>query len=134
MAELHATRQTVRAIQTDSVRCDSGGAKWIERWIVESSEIKSSRIIRCSIKVMGIPANLTEAEQLSDAMAHPDANSIWVRALDTFGDESKARHWMNSPRDIFDGRSPKQLVETNDPDEQRRVLTVLIRIDYGVFS
>jgi uncharacterized protein (DUF2384 family) len=83
---------------------------------------------------MGIPANLTEAEQLSDAMAHPDANSIWVRALDTFGDESKARHWMNSPRDIFDGRSPKQLVETNDPDEQRRVLTVLIRIDYGVFS
>lgn len=35
---------------------------------------------------------------------------------------------------IFEGRSPQELVNTGDPAEQRRVLTILIRIDYGVFS
>ncbi len=83
---------------------------------------------------MGVPSHPTEAEQLSEDLARPNPNSIWARALETFGDEAKARHWMNAPRDIFGGRSPQQLVETNDPAEQRRVLTVLIRIDYGVFS
>jgi uncharacterized protein (DUF2384 family) len=51
-----------------------------------------------------------------------------------FGDEAKARHWMNSPRDIFEDRSPQELVATGDAAEQRRILQVLIRIDYGVFS
>jgi putative toxin-antitoxin system antitoxin component (TIGR02293 family) len=83
---------------------------------------------------MGTPHHPTEAEQLSDALAHPSPGSIWARALETFGDEAKARHWMNAPRDIFEGRSPQQLIETDNPAEQRRVLTVLIRIDYGVFS
>jgi uncharacterized protein (DUF2384 family) len=83
---------------------------------------------------MGSPQYPAEAEQLSEALAHPSAKSIWARASETFGDEAKARHWMNPPRDIFDGRSPQDLVATGDPLEQRRVLTVLIRIDYGVFS
>jgi uncharacterized protein (DUF2384 family) len=83
---------------------------------------------------MGSPQHPTEAEQLSADLAHPSANSVWTRALETFGDEAKAGHWMNAPRDIFEGRSPRELVETGDPAEQRRVLTVLIRIDYGVFS
>ena len=50
------------------------------------------------------------------------------------GDETKARGWMNAPRDIFGGRSPQDLVATGDPAEQRHVLEILIRIDYGVFS
>jgi uncharacterized protein (DUF2384 family) len=83
---------------------------------------------------MGSPLHPTEAEQLSADLANPDANSIWARALETFGDEAKARHWMNAPRDIFDGRSPRELIESGDPSQQRRVLTILIRIDYGVFS
>ena len=41
---------------------------------------------------------------------------------------------MNNPRDIFEDRSPQELVDTGDTAEQRRVLTVLIRIDYGAFS
>jgi uncharacterized protein (DUF2384 family) len=82
---------------------------------------------------MKSPQHPTESEQLSADLADPSANSIWTRALETFGDEAKARHWMSAPREIFDGRSPQELVETGDPAEQRRVLTVLIRIDYGVF-
>ena len=74
------------------------------------------------------------AEQLAEELAHPNANAIWNRALEIFGEEAKARSWMNTPRDLFDGRTPEELVQSGDAAEQRRVLEVLIRIDYGVFS
>lgn len=83
---------------------------------------------------MEISRVAAEAVTLSNEMAHPNANTVWARALETFGDESKALHWMNEPRDIFGGRYPRQLVATGDPSEQRTVLTALIRIDYGVYS
>jgi uncharacterized protein (DUF2384 family) len=76
----------------------------------------------------------TESEQLIAELKHPEANSIWARAVETFGDQETARHWMDSPRDIFGGCSARQLVESGDAAELRRVLTALIRIDYGVFS
>ncbi|MBV9505574.1 MAG: DUF2384 domain-containing protein, partial [Acidobacteriia bacterium] len=44
------------------------------------------------------------------------------------------RRWLNTPRDLFGGSTPEELIESGNPDEQRRVLEVLIRIDYGVFS
>ena len=76
----------------------------------------------------------TPAEQLAEELEHPTANSIWNRALEVFGDEAKARSWMSAPRDIFGGRSPQELVATGNASQQRHVLQVLIRIDYGVFS
>ena len=76
----------------------------------------------------------TPPEQLAGQLQHPSANSIWSRALEVFGDEAKARSWMDAPRDIFGGRSPQDLAATGDSAEQRRVLEVLLRIDYGVFS
>jgi len=76
----------------------------------------------------------TQSEQLAGQLQHPSANSIWSRALEVFGDEAKARSWIDTPRDIFGGRSPQDLVATGDVAEQRRVLEVLLRIDYGVFS
>jgi len=41
---------------------------------------------------------------------------------------------MDAPRQILGGRSPQDLVATGDAAEQRRVLEILIRIDYRVFS
>jgi uncharacterized protein (DUF2384 family) len=76
----------------------------------------------------------TPAGELAGQLEHPSANSIWSRALEVFGDETKARSWMDSPRDIFGGRSPQDLAATGNAAEQRRVLEVLLRIDYGVFS
>jgi len=76
----------------------------------------------------------TPFEQLAAQLEHPTANSIWDRALEVFGDESKARSWMGTPRDIFGGQSPEDLVSTGDAAQQRRVLEVLLRIDFGVFS
>jgi hypothetical protein len=55
-------------------------------------------------EVMGSPMYPGEAEQLSADLAHASASAVWSRALETFGDETKARHWMNTPRDIFKGR------------------------------
>jgi putative toxin-antitoxin system antitoxin component (TIGR02293 family) len=74
------------------------------------------------------------AEQLAEELKYPSANAIWNRACEIFGEEAKARSWMKTPRDLFDGRTPEQLVQSGDPAEQRRVLEILIRIDYGVFS
>ena len=72
--------------------------------------------------------------ELAAQLEHPNANSIWRRALEVFGDEAKAQSWMNTSRDIFGGRSPQDLVATGEASEQRRVLEVLLRIAYGVFS
>ena len=73
-------------------------------------------------------------DALPAELEHPNANRIGSSALEVFGDEAKARSWMTAPRDILDDKSPQQLIETGDVDQQRRVLEVLIRIDYGVFS
>lgn len=76
----------------------------------------------------------TPVEQLVAQLKHPNAQAIWKRAFEVFGDEAKARSWMNTPRDIFADRTPSDLVATGSLVEQRRVLEVLLRIDYGVFS
>jgi putative toxin-antitoxin system antitoxin component (TIGR02293 family) len=76
----------------------------------------------------------TPAQHLAAQLEHPDASAVWGRALEVFGDESTARNWMNTPREVFGGRSPQDLVASGNNDEQRLVLEVLLRIDYGVFS
>jgi hypothetical protein len=76
----------------------------------------------------------TESEQLTAELAHPNASLVWGRALETFGDEAIAKRWMEGHRDIFGGHSAQELVDSGNADEQRRVLTALIRIDYGVYS
>jgi uncharacterized protein (DUF2384 family) len=76
----------------------------------------------------------TPVEELEAQLEHPSAEAIWARALEVFGDEEKARSWIDTPRDIFAGRSPRDLAVSGTVEEQRWVLQVLLRIDYGVFS
>jgi putative toxin-antitoxin system antitoxin component (TIGR02293 family) len=83
---------------------------------------------------MGTPQALTPPEQLAAQLEHPSAQAIWDRALEVFGDETRARHWMATPRGVLGGRSPQQLAATGEPAEQRHALEVLIRIEYGIFS
>ena len=75
-----------------------------------------------------------ESAALVADIDHPTPNGVWARAYETFGDEGKALHWMQTPRDIFGGYSPAQLVASGSVESQRQVMKVLIRIDYGVFS
>jgi hypothetical protein len=86
------------------------------------------------IRTMRDVPGSTPAGELAGQLEYPSPNSIWSRALEASGDEAKARSWMDTPRDIFGGRSPQDLVATGDAADQRRVLEVLLRIDYGVFS
>jgi uncharacterized protein (DUF2384 family) len=67
-------------------------------------------------------------------LEHPTADGVWKRVVEVFGNEEKARKWMNSRRPIFGGRSPQELVDTADPSQLHQVLDMLIRIDYGLFS
>jgi len=76
----------------------------------------------------------TSSEELAAQLEHPSAEVVWNRALEVFGDEAKARSWMSTPLGILGGRTPQTLVATGNAVEQRHVLEVLLRIDYGVFS
>jgi uncharacterized protein (DUF2384 family) len=46
---------------------------------------------------------------LAEELKHPNAGTIWQRAVEIFGEEAKARSWMRTPRDLFDGRTPEEL-------------------------
>jgi uncharacterized protein (DUF2384 family) len=67
-------------------------------------------------------------------LEHPSAEIIWGRAIEVFGDEQKARHWMRNPLPILDQHTPEQYANSNVPEKQREVLTILGAIDYGMYS
>jgi uncharacterized protein (DUF2384 family) len=77
---------------------------------------------------------ITSPERLEQQLQHPTAEAVWTRAVEVFGDEATARSWLTSSRGIFGGHSLEELVSTADPAQLRRVLEILIRIEYGVFS
>lgn len=83
---------------------------------------------------MGDLQSPTSVDSLAAQLEAPTAREIWSRALEVFGDETKARSWMQTSREIFEGRSPEQIIASGDVAGQRRILEVLLRIDYGVFS
>ena len=74
-----------------------------------------------------------EAEQKLQ-LKHPTAEIIWERAIEVFGDEQKAQDWMRTPLPILDQHTPEEYATSNVLDKQREVLTILGRIDYGMFS
>lgn len=76
----------------------------------------------------------TSPDELAGQLQHPAAEIVWKRALEVFGDEAKAKSWMTSPRPIFDGSSPEQLISMANLDGLRHVLETLILIEYGVYS
>jgi putative toxin-antitoxin system antitoxin component (TIGR02293 family) len=55
-----------------------------------------------------------------------------AHALDTFGDDRKAKSWLSTPNPALDDQPPICLVGTEEGT--RRVDEVLTRIDYGMFS
>ncbi len=58
--------------------------------------------------------------------------SVMAHALDTFGDEKRAKSWLTTPNPVLNDQEPVQLART--ADGARRVEEVLTRIDYGLFS
>jgi uncharacterized protein (DUF2384 family) len=56
-------------------------------------------------------------------------DSIAAHALATFGSLEKARHWMNRPNPLFQGKTPAQVIEV----DLVGVEAELVRIDHGVY-
>ncbi len=67
-------------------------------------------------------------------MAHPSTESIWARAIEIFDGEELAREWMNTPMPLLENHTPQQYADSGDAGRQRQVLTILARIDYGMYS
>jgi uncharacterized protein (DUF2384 family) len=77
---------------------------------------------------------ITGVSELKMQLEHPTAEIVHARALEVFGDDSKAAGWMSDPLPILNGKSPGEMVTSGDPENLRQVLQILISIDYGMFS
>jgi uncharacterized protein (DUF2384 family) len=79
------------------------------------------------------PAVTSISEQALQ-LEHPTAEIIWARALEVFGNEDKARRWMQIVLPILSGSTPEQYSLSQDKEKQREVLTVLGQIDFGIYN
>ena len=82
---------------------------------------------------MRTPAPTGISEQAVQ-LAHPTPEIIWARALEVFGNQEKAQHWMQTALPILSGSTPEQYAHSQNEEKQREVLTVLGQIDYGIYS
>ncbi len=80
------------------------------------------------------PLAITGPSELQLQLDHPSPAIIRSRAAEVFGNAAKARAWLNRPRAIFDGQSPKQMMQSGDIEKMRAVLKALIAIEFGTFS
>lgn len=77
---------------------------------------------------------ITSISEQALQLEHPSSEIIWARALEVFGNEDKARRWMQTALPIWTGCTPEQYSLSGDKEKQREVLTVLGQIDYGIYS
>jgi|HubBroStandDraft_1064217.scaffolds.fasta_scaffold813539_1 uncharacterized protein (DUF2384 family) len=77
---------------------------------------------------------VTGLSELSNQLQHPSAEAIWSRAVEIFGGEELARKWMEAPLPILDRHTPRSYTASGDAAQQREVLMILNRIDFGMFS
>lgn len=68
----------------------------------------------------------------ADVIVPVNAQPIIAHALDTFGSEERAWHWLQRPNLLFAGSAPIHILQ-NDPAKYELVEDELSRIDYGVF-
>lgn len=67
-----------------------------------------------------------------DISVPADAEPILRHALDTFGSEEKALHWLERANPLLGGSTPIEILQT-DPARRELVEDELTRIDHGVF-
>jgi len=76
----------------------------------------------------------TGLPEQSYQLEHPTAEAIWKRAVEIFSSEDLARKWMETPLPILGQSTPELYSSSGDVAKQREILTILGRIDYGIFS
>ena len=76
----------------------------------------------------------TSAPELQLYMEYPCEVSIRQYAFEVFGDPAKTQDWLSSEIPSLGNSTPESLLTCGDPESLRRVLGVLVQIDYGVVS
>lgn len=61
-----------------------------------------------------------------------NADAVIARAVEVFGEAEKARVWLDRPNHALSGATPLSLLST--PEGREQVLTLLGRIEHGVYS
>lgn len=61
-----------------------------------------------------------------------NADGVIARAVEVFGKTERTDGWLDDPNLMLGGATPRSLLST--PQGRESVLTVLGRIEYGVFS
>jgi putative toxin-antitoxin system antitoxin component (TIGR02293 family) len=57
--------------------------------------------------------------------------TVFKRAVEVFGDEEKARQWLDTPIPALQYATP--LFSAYDDESEKEVLAILERIEYGVY-
>ena len=57
---------------------------------------------------------------------------IKKRSLEVFESQSAAEYWLSSPVLVLGGKTPLEVLQT--PGGEAKILTILGRIEYGVYS
>ncbi|HTS78659.1 MAG TPA: MbcA/ParS/Xre antitoxin family protein [Bryobacteraceae bacterium] len=68
-------------------------------------------------------------------LEHADFGAIVpviAHAVAVFGDEHKATHWLSTPLEILEGRTPTEILQT--PGGAARIETILTRIEHNIAS
>ena len=81
---------------------------------------------------MSVSALPNKRHVKADVTVSADAQAIIAHALETFGSEEKAWHWLERPNTFFAGSTPISILQDN-PTRYELVEDELTRIDYGVF-
>ena len=76
----------------------------------------------------------TSAAELQLSMEHPSEMFIRQYALEVFGDENRTKNWLKSEILALGGTTPESLLGSAEDEHLRRVLSVLVQIDYGVVA
>jgi len=61
-----------------------------------------------------------------------DADGVIARAVNVFGSADKSLCWLDRPNRALAGATPRSLLST--PEGREQVLTLLGRIEHGVYS
>jgi hypothetical protein len=85
----------------------------------------SAEAARAKISTSGPSEHFPET-QLGHTVLH---DQVRAHALETFGEEAKALHWLNRPSHLWGGKTPADVLKTQPQEVERE----LVRIDHGIF-
>ena len=76
----------------------------------------------------------TSDAELEYAKEHPTPAFVYQYAREVLDDPVRTQAWLEAPLGLLGNVTPQSLLNSGSDDNLRRVLAVLIQLDYGVFA